>query len=75
MVVGVIVGVLDGNGKLQSNKASNSKVSQGSGGIGGGHNPGCNSSHKSGQVLLQGVLPNKIQGPSKANDKHHLVVS
>jgi hypothetical protein len=79
LVVGVtvVVGVTDGvKGKSQSNKDVKSKEEQllVCVGVGVGQVPTVNnSSHKSGQVVEQGDLPDKKQVPPNVSDKHHCV--
>jgi len=73
--VTVIVGVTDGvGGKSQSNNAAKSNELQlfVGVGVGVGQLPVVNnSSHKSGQVVEQGDLPDKKQVPPSVSDKHH----
>jgi hypothetical protein len=73
--VTVLVGVTEGvGGKSQSNNAAKSNELQlfVGVGVGVGQLPVVNnSSHKSGQVVEQGDLPDKKQVPPNVSDKHH----
>jgi hypothetical protein len=68
------VGVTLGDGTLQLKIASKFNALQGIVGLGVGVGHITFEkyvSHKSGQTLTQGDLPNKRQSPSKTVDKHH----
>jgi hypothetical protein len=75
--VTVLVGVTEGvGGKSQSNKTAKSNEPQlfVGVGVGVGQVPTVNnSSHKSGQIVEQGDLPDKKQVPPNVSDKHHCV--
>jgi hypothetical protein len=72
-----LVGVTVGVGVIPQSKYASKLISQKAVGVGVGviHGPEPKkSSHKSGQELKQGDLPNKRQVPSRAVDKHQLGV-